>query len=217
MAVTGTLEQACVHGWLPLSLSIYFTVAFVAAIVLLIPPVLDPLAGVVTWLLSPVLRLEGRLAYRQVCRRPLRTALTAGVLYIAVTIGVGLGTTVINNVNDVRKWSAQTLAGDFYVRAMMTDTAHRGHGTNSGRYSGGDTSHSRRHQCGHDSDHRRSRCGGPRRGRRRPPVQRSPQLRASTCLRPTRPRCVKTCWQARWWWGRHWHSMPALRQATPSP
>ena len=123
VAVSGALEQASVLGWLPLSLSVYFTVAFIAAVVLLIPPVLDPLARAVSWLLSPVLRLEGRLAYRQVRRRTIRTALTAGVLYIAVTVGIGLGTTVLNNVNDVRKWSDQTLAGDFYVRAMMPDAA----------------------------------------------------------------------------------------------
>ena len=73
-----------------------------------------------------MLRLEGRLAHRQVGRCPVRTALTTGVLYIAVTVGVGLGTTVINNVNDVRTWSRQTLAGDFYVRAMMIDAATGG-------------------------------------------------------------------------------------------
>jgi len=123
LAVSGAMEHASVRGWLLSSLSVYFTVAFIAAVVLLIPLVLDPLARAVTWLLSPVLRLEGRLAHRQVRRRPIRTALTAGVLYIAVTVGVGLGTTIINNVNDVCKWSHQTLAGDFYVRAMMPDTA----------------------------------------------------------------------------------------------
>ena len=123
VATNVALSQAAVHGWLPPSLSIYFTVAFIAALVLLIPLVLGPLAGTVTWLLSPMLRWEGRLAHRQVLRRPVRTALTVGVLYIAVTVGVGLGTTVINNVNDVRKWSEQTLAGDFYVRAMMPNTA----------------------------------------------------------------------------------------------
>jgi putative ABC transport system permease protein len=123
VAMNLALSQACVHGWLPPSLSIYFTVAFIAAFVLLIPLVLDPLARAVTWLMSPALRLEGRLAHRQVRRRPVRTALTVGVLYIAVTVGVGLGTTVINNVDDVRNWSRQTLAGDFYVRAMMPDTA----------------------------------------------------------------------------------------------
>ena len=44
---------------------------------------------------------KGRLAHRQVRRRPVRTALTAGVLYMAVAVGVGLGTTIINNVDDV--------------------------------------------------------------------------------------------------------------------
>lgn len=123
MAASAALEQASSRGWLPAWLSMYFMVAFIAAVVLLIPTVLDPLSRAVTWVLSPVLRLEGRLAHRQVRRRPVRAALTAGVLYVAVTVGVGLGMTVINNVHDVRTWSRQTLAGDFYVRAMMIDAA----------------------------------------------------------------------------------------------
>jgi len=49
--------------------------------------------------------------------------LTAGVLYIAVTVGVGLGTTLINNIDEVRKWYKQTIVGDFYVRAMMPDAS----------------------------------------------------------------------------------------------
>ena len=96
-----------------------------------------------------MLRLEGRLAYRQVRRRTIRTALTAGVLYIAVTVGIGLGTTVLNNVNDVRKWSDQTLAGDFYVRAMMPDAATAVTTRVPAEIAEGDTSHPRRHQRGH--------------------------------------------------------------------
>jgi putative ABC transport system permease protein len=123
VAVSGALQQASVRGWLSPSLSIYFAVAFIAAFVLLIPLAIDPVGRTMTWLLSPVLRLEGRLAHRQLRRCPVRTTLTAGVLYIAAAMGVGLGTTVINNVDDVRTWSRQTLAGDFYVRVMMPDTA----------------------------------------------------------------------------------------------
>ena len=123
-AVTLVLERAAVRGWLPPSLSTYFTVAFIAAFVLLIPAVFDPLGRAVARLLSPLLRSEGWLAHRQLRRRTVRTALTAGVLYIAATVGVGLGTTVINNVGDVRKWSRETFVGDFDVRAMMPDPAN---------------------------------------------------------------------------------------------
>ena len=66
---------------------------------------------------GPLLGYEGQLARRQVCRRPTRTGLTIGVLYMAMLTGIGLGTTIINNVNDVKRWYRQTLAGDFFVRA----------------------------------------------------------------------------------------------------
>ena len=136
----------------PPSLSTYFTVAFIAAFVLLIPAVLDPFGRAVTWLLSPVLRLEGRLAHRELRRRTVRTTLTAGLLYIAVTVGVGLGTTVISNVNDVDKWSRETFVGDFNVRAMTPDpttgVVARLPVEIQERYV-----HPRCHQRGHDSDH----------------------------------------------------------------
>ena len=153
LAASGSMEQAAVHGWLPASLAIYFTVAFIAAAVLLIPLVLDPLARAVTWLLSPVLRLEGRLAYRQVLRRPVRTALDRRrPVYRRYRRRLGLGTTVINNVNDVRKWSRQTLAGDFYVRASLPDTVNGCHDPSSGGDRGRDTPNFRRYQRGHDSN-----------------------------------------------------------------
>jgi putative ABC transport system permease protein len=42
------------------------------------------------------------------------------VLYIAVMTGIGLGTMIINNVDDVKKWYQRTLiAGDFTVRVML--------------------------------------------------------------------------------------------------
>ncbi len=123
LIVTGPLVIASGRGLVPPTLAIYATVVFMGAFVLLIPWLVGPLAGVVAWLLSPLLRLEGRLAHRQVRRRPVRTALTAGVLFIAVTVGVGLGTTLINNIDEVRKWYKQTIVGDFYVRAMMPDAS----------------------------------------------------------------------------------------------
>ena len=72
----------------------------------------------ITRLLTLSLGCEGDLAYRQVLRRPTRTALTIGVLFMAVSTGIGLGTTVINNVDDVWRWYRQIMASDFLVRAI---------------------------------------------------------------------------------------------------
>jgi len=122
-ALTGVLLAACVAGYLPMVMSVYAGAAFTAAFILLIPVVLRPLSRAVADALSPVLGPEGRLAQRQVIRRRARTALTIGLLYVAVSSGVGLGTTILSNVADVRAWQQRTIVGDFFVRAMFPDLA----------------------------------------------------------------------------------------------
>lgn len=118
----GTLA-ACVLGFLPISFATVAGVIFTAAFVLLIPAALGPFTKAAAKVLHPLLRFEGHLARRQVLRRRARTTLTVGVLYIAVSSGIGLGTTIINNVDDVRKWHAQTIVGDFFLRVMFADQA----------------------------------------------------------------------------------------------
>ena len=112
-----------VGGWLPIAWVSPVAVLAMASIVLLIPWLVGPLGRAAAWLLSPFLKLEGRLAYRQMRRRPVRTALTMGVLYLAVSLAIGQGTAILNNVNDVRSWYRQTMLADFVLRAEAPDTA----------------------------------------------------------------------------------------------
>ena len=77
------------------------------------------------WLLRPLLRTEGRIAHRQVLRRRVRTTLTIGILYFAVSTAISLGTTILNNVDDIHDWVATALKGDFFVRAVKQDMANR--------------------------------------------------------------------------------------------
>jgi putative ABC transport system permease protein len=121
--VTGILLAACIRNLIPLVLCVLILVVFAGSFVLLMPWLVGPLGRGLAWLLRPVLRLEGRLAHRQVRRRPVRTALTAGVLYMAVCVGIGLGTTIMNTVGRVHSWSQRTMVGDFFLRATFPDTA----------------------------------------------------------------------------------------------
>jgi putative ABC transport system permease protein len=120
---TGSVLAACVMGYLPIGFAIPAGVIFTAAFVLLIPAFLDPAANALAFVLFPVLRTEGRIACRQMLRRRARTTLTVGVLYIAVSSGIALGTAILNNVQDVRRWQEQMIVGDFFVRAMFPDMA----------------------------------------------------------------------------------------------
>lgn len=122
-AVSACILVGSVRGWLPPTLSVFAGVGLVTLMVLLIPSVIGPLTHVVVWLARPLVRLEMRMAQRQVVRRPVRSGLTIGVVYIAMCVGIGLGTTIINTVDDVRAWYRQTVIGDFFLRAAFPDTA----------------------------------------------------------------------------------------------
>lgn len=56
-------------------------------------------------------------------RRRSRATLTIGVLYVAVSTGIALGTMILNSVNDVHTWQKKTMVGDFFVRALENDPA----------------------------------------------------------------------------------------------
>jgi putative ABC transport system permease protein len=121
--VSGVLLFGAMRGWVNPQAAIPLAVILLASSALLIPQFLVPLDVPVGQLLSPILRHEGRLAQRQVRRRPVRSGLTVGVLYIAVAVGVGLGTTIINTIHSVHSWYDQTILGDFFLRAALPNTA----------------------------------------------------------------------------------------------
>jgi putative ABC transport system permease protein len=122
LAIVGGLLVASVHGCLPSWLSIGLGALAVALVVLVIPVLVRPLAAFTSWLLRPLGFAEIPLAQRQVVRRPVRSALTIGVVYVAMAIGVGLGSIITTTVGDVRSWYRQTLQGDFFLRTAFPDT-----------------------------------------------------------------------------------------------
>jgi putative ABC transport system permease protein len=86
-----------------------------------------PILRAASWLLRPWLRTEGELGYQQLLARSTRTGLTVGVLVVALSSGLGLGTAIINNVNDVRSWYRRSLAGDvFLTNPAATDESTAG-------------------------------------------------------------------------------------------
>ena len=121
--VTGGGLVASILGYLPLSLSTPLGVAYTVSLILLIPVVLNPLSALCAAVLRPIFRTEAKLAHRQVVRRRTRSTLTVGVLYVSLSAGIGLGTAILNNVEDVRTWQKKTFIGDFFVRATLPDLA----------------------------------------------------------------------------------------------
>jgi putative ABC transport system permease protein len=119
---TGVLV-ATVLGWLPADGGVWGSVFMLVGIVLLLPLGLQPLSRVAALALHNWMPVESRLACRQLLRHQSRTTLTVGVIFIAVSTGIGLANSVIDNVQDVRDWARNTIIADFFVRAMAPDTA----------------------------------------------------------------------------------------------
>jgi putative ABC transport system permease protein len=97
--------QAAVPGGIAL------TLAFVAVTPLALPLLVRGLG----WLVPRAWRIEGALAEDHILRQPVRTALTTGVLVLAVSNGVGLGHAIRDNVDDLLGWYARMMQADWLL------------------------------------------------------------------------------------------------------
>jgi putative ABC transport system permease protein len=123
VVICGSVLASCILGWLPMLHSVWSAVMLLTGLVLLMPTVVGPLSYLVTAALQPLLGVEARLARRQLMRHRARTTLTIGVLFVAISTGTGLASSIIDNVQDVRDWYKKSIVADFFVRAMAPDMA----------------------------------------------------------------------------------------------
>ena len=122
VVIGSSILAACILGWLPVGLVVPSGIVFLVAFVLIVPALLGPFAWAAAAVVRPAAGVEAELARRQLARRRLRSGLTIGVLYVAVATGIGLGSTIVNNVQDVHDWYRRTMVGDFFIRAMFPST-----------------------------------------------------------------------------------------------
>lgn len=112
-----------ITGRFPIVGATYFGVTLLIGMVMLDTVILGPQA----WLVRQPLRwfgvVESRMALTQVLRNYMRSALTVAVLFIAGSAGVGMASSIIDCIHDVHDWFDKSIAGDFFVRAMMPDMA----------------------------------------------------------------------------------------------
>lgn len=117
--VCGVLLALSITGRLSSQVAVYAGVLGLVGLVLILPLALPTITRTVARLLPPQMRVEGRIASRQLLIHRSRTTLTVGVVFIAASAAIGLANTVLDNVQDVKKWYEKTLIADFYVRATM--------------------------------------------------------------------------------------------------
>jgi putative ABC transport system permease protein len=90
---------------------ILMMLAFVATT----PIVLPGLCAACARLIPDRWRIERTLAVEQIIRQPIRTALTTGVLVVAVSNAIGLGHAIRDNVDDVRGWYTRLMRADWML------------------------------------------------------------------------------------------------------
>ncbi len=110
-------------GYMPFATDAAAIVIILLGCVLFIPWLLEATSQwIVGWLVG-WLGVEAMLAQRQLTRHVGRTALTIGVLFIAISTTTGLAGNILDNVENVRGWYTRAIIGDFFVRASMPDLA----------------------------------------------------------------------------------------------
>ncbi len=107
------------HEILPAAAAPAVVATSLAGMSLLIPWILTA----IVWLISGLFQQQSGanlfLACRQILRQRTRSSLTAGVLFVAVVMSVGMGNSVLNSTQDIRQWVDRAIIGDFLVRTTM--------------------------------------------------------------------------------------------------
>ena len=106
----------------PMWVAIGTVIFSLIAVVLLMPAAMGPAVRGVALLLGRLGGYPLEIAERLVVRETGRTALTVGVLFMAVSAGLGTSNAVLSITDDIHDWYDQTLTADYLLRTMMPDT-----------------------------------------------------------------------------------------------
>jgi putative ABC transport system permease protein len=121
LVLTSLLGIFAARGDIPIWSAIVGVVFSLVSLALLLPVALPPAVKLIAWPVNKWLGVEGQMSERLVLRHAGRSALTTGVLFIAVAAGVATSNAVFSITDDVRIWYDRTITGDFLLRATMPD------------------------------------------------------------------------------------------------
>ncbi len=125
---TGTLGLVLLER-LPPRAAVPAGIAMLLSFVATTPVILPPIARACAALVPRRFRIERELALEQILRQPVRTALTTGVLVVAVSNGIGLGHAIRDNVEDILGWYARLMRADWVLtHAGMVSAGATGEG-----------------------------------------------------------------------------------------
>jgi len=114
-AVSAVIMALVVWERLPPRAAVPAGILMMLAFVATTPIVLPTLCAACARLIPERWRIERTLAVEQIIRQPIRTALTTGVLVVAVSNAIGLGHAIRDNVDDVRGWYSRLMKADWML------------------------------------------------------------------------------------------------------
>ena len=114
-AVSAALMALVIAERLPPRAAVPAGIMMMLAFVATTPVVLPTLCTACGRLIPEQWRIERTLAVEQIIRQPIRTALTTGVLVVAVSNAIGLGHAIRDNVDDVRGWYTRLMRADWML------------------------------------------------------------------------------------------------------
>ncbi len=121
LAIGFSLQFAAIRGWIDIGASVTGAMFIVGGFIFMLPACVDRLTGWIVRLLGPFLKTEGKLARRQILRHRERSSLTIGIVYLAMSTGLGMACVILDNIRNVEDWYQRAVIGDFFVRAAMPD------------------------------------------------------------------------------------------------
>jgi putative ABC transport system permease protein len=119
--LTCVLMTGAMQGTMPSWVAVVAVVVALVSLVMFLPLALSPAVNLLGYPLRRLLSVEGEMSQRLVLRHSGRSALTIGVLFMAVAAGMALSNAVFSVNSDVQTWHARTMSADFFVRTMMPD------------------------------------------------------------------------------------------------
>ncbi len=108
-------QALVILGYFPPRMSVPGGIGLMMAFIATTPLLLPPIVKILAFFVPPWLKIEGTLAVEQILRQPVRTALTTGVLVVAVSNGIGLGHAIRDNVDDVLGWYSRMMKADWVL------------------------------------------------------------------------------------------------------
>ncbi len=117
------IMAASIRGWLPMLHAVWASLLLLTGLVLMLPVVLRPFSSLAAYVFRRVIPVEGKLARLQLLRHYSRTTLTIGVVFIAISTGIGLASSVMDTVENVRNWYRKSIVADFFLRAESPSMA----------------------------------------------------------------------------------------------